>query len=217
MQTKLFPDSLSVVDNIRPETDPYEFDRLLLRENMDGFIGVDEAGRGPLAGPVFAAAVVLPPDHGIMNLRDSKKIGENEREELFDKIISTATFYAVAFSDVALIEKINILQASLWAMKEAVQKHGYSLPVIVDGNQAIPGIKNTQRAVVKGDSRSATIAAASILAKVSRDRLMQDMDKKYPQYGFRNHKGYGTSEHLEKLRAFGPCEIHRKTFKGVIA
>jgi len=217
MQTQLFPDSLSVVDNIGAETDPYEFDRLLLRENMDGFIGVDEAGRGPLAGPVFAAAVVLPPDHGILNLRDSKKIGETEREELFDKIISTATFYSVAFSDVALIEKINILQAALSAMKEAVLKHNYALPVIVDGNQSIPGIKNTQRAVVKGDSRSATIAAASILAKVSRDRLMQEMDKKYPQYGFRNHKGYGTSEHLEKLRAFGRCEIHRKTFKGVIA
>jgi ribonuclease HII len=177
---------------------------------------VDEAGRGPLAGPVVAAAVLLPAGHGIAHLRDSKKVEAREREALFDQIVSRAQAYAVEFVGVREIEEGNILRAALAAMRAAVEKIGQDLLVVVDGNQRIPGIGNPQRAVVKGDNRSASVAAASILAKVSRDRYMDEMDKKYPAYGFAAHKGYGTALHMEMLRVHGPCEIHRKTFKGVL-
>jgi len=217
MQTSLFHDSLSVIDRLDEKLDPYAFDNAVRLDNPAGFIGVDEAGRGPLAGPVVAAAVTLPAGHGIENLRDSKLVQEKEREALFDMIIAGAQAYAIEFVSVREIEERNILRAALSAMESAVKKIGPGLPVIVDGNQPIPGISNPQRTVIKGDARSASVAAASILAKVSRDRYMNEMDKKYPAYGFAAHKGYGTALHMEMLRKHGPCEIHRKTFKGVLA
>lgn len=174
--------------------------------------GVDEAGRGPLAGPVYAAAVILPADVGIEGLNDSKKLTEKKREELFPVICETAVSYSIAFADEKEIDAYNILQATYLAMRRAVE--GLQVPAdyaLVDGNRmpplAIPG-----ETIVKGDAVCQSIAAASVLAKVSRDRFMLEMDEKYPQYLFAKHKGYGTKDHYAALRAYGPSPIHRMTF-----
>ena len=174
--------------------------------------GIDEAGRGPLAGPVYAAAVILPPGLMIEGVNDSKKLSEKKREALFDVICRQAAAYGIACAEVSEIEDRNILQATFLAMRRAVQE----LPVpadfaIVDGNR-LPGLAIASRAVVGGDACSASVAAASILAKVSRDRYMLQMDELYPQYGFAQHKGYGTALHVERLREFGPSPIHRMSF-----
>ncbi len=174
--------------------------------------GVDEAGRGPLAGPVFAAAVVLPPNLMIDGLNDSKKLREKNRELLYDKIKNLALTYAVAFATEQEIDKINILNATFLAMKRAVD--GLNLTpdvVLVDGNRS-PNLKVPTQTLIKGDSLSASIAAASILAKVERDRLMKNLSKKYPEYAFEKHKGYGTKAHIDLIKKYGPCEIHRKSF-----
>ena len=181
----------------------------------DGFelvCGVDEAGRGPLAGPVCAAAVILPRDLQIEGLNDSKKLTDKKRRELFDVITAQAVSYGIAFSDEKEIDEINILQATFRAMARAMAALDPKPQLaLIDGNRAADfGLP--VRTVVKGDSLSASIAAASILAKVTRDRLMERYAETYPQYGFEVHKGYGTKRHYEALRAFGPCEIHRKTF-----
>ena len=182
----------------------------------DGVLaGVDEAGRGPLSGPVFAAAVILDPTHAIDGLWDSKKISERQRERLFDDIIHHSRAYGIASATVEEIDQLNILQASLLAMQRAVKQLKISPDQVwVDGNQA-PSLDFPVRTVVKGDQSVKAICAASILAKVSRDRIMVDYDQRYPGYGFAQHKGYGTKKHLDALRVLGPCPIHRKTFAPV--
>ena len=179
---------------------------------FDLVCGVDEAGRGPLAGPVCAAAVVLPRNIDIPGLNDSKKLTDKKRRELYDVIISTAEAYGIAFASEQEIDEINILQATFLAMERAVEKLYVSPDVVlVDGNRA-PHLRFPVRTVVKGDSLSANIAAASILAKVTRDRYMEEQDALYPQYGFAVHKGYGTKRHYAALTEFGASQIHRQTF-----
>ncbi len=175
--------------------------------------GVDEAGRGPLAGPVCAAAVILPDDYVIEGLNDSKKISEKKRELLFDVITEKAVAYSIAYGTLEEIEKYNILQATYIAMNRAIE--GLDMVAdfaLIDGNRIPKGIKIPCETVVKGDSKSFSIAAASILAKVTRDRLMLEYDKKYPQYLFSQHKGYGTKAHYEAIKQYGACEIHRLSF-----
>ena len=174
--------------------------------------GVDEAGRGPLAGPVCAAAVMLPPGLAIPGLNDSKKLTDKKRRELYDVIIREAVTYGVAFASETEIDEINILQATFLAMERAMQKLSPQPELaLIDGNRA-KDFGLPVRTIIKGDSLSASIAAASILAKVTRDRLMEEYGAQYPQYGFAVHKGYGTRRHYEALREFGPCPIHRQTF-----
>lgn len=174
--------------------------------------GVDEAGRGPLAGPVFAAAVVLPDGHIIEGVNDSKKLSEKKREMLFDKIIEECVCYSIGTASEKEIDEINILQATYLAMRRAVDgleiKPDY---VLIDGNR-MPPIDIPAETIVKGDGKSASIAAASIIAKVSRDRYMLELAKKYPQYEFEKHKGYGTKLHYEKIAEHGISDIHRKSF-----
>lgn len=181
----------------------------------DGFTyiaGVDEAGRGPLAGPVYAAAVILGEDFFIEGLNDSKKLSEKKREELFDIICEKAVAYNIYSVDEKRIDEINILNATHEAMNGAV--NGLSVRpdyVLIDGN-SIKGMDIPHETVVKGDAKSVSIAAASILAKVSRDRFICEMAEKYPEYGFEKHKGYGTAAHNEAILKYGPCSIHRRTF-----
>lgn len=190
----------------------YDYDKLVAEETRVVLCGVDEAGRGPLAGPVYAAAVILPPDCVIEGLDDSKKLTEKKREKLFGVITSRAVAYCVASADRREIDGINILNAALLAMKRAVEGLGAEPGIVlVDGNAA-PELGVKTRTVVGGDAKSACIAAASVLAKVARDRHMLELDEKYPGYGFAKHKGYGTKLHYERLDLLGPCEIHRETF-----
>ena len=174
--------------------------------------GVDEAGRGPLAGRVYAAAVILPDGCLIEGVNDSKKISEKKREALFDVICEKALAYSIAWADEKEIDEINILNATYLAMKRAVE--GLSVKAefaYIDGNR-LPKLDIPSECIVKGDAKSESIACASILAKVSRDRYMLEMAKRYPQYQFEKHKGYGTKLHYEMLDEFGPSEIHRQTF-----
>lgn len=178
-----------------------------------GFLaGVDEAGRGPLAGPVVAAAVILPDDVIIDGINDSKKLSEKKREMLFDEICQKAVSYSIASVDEKEIDKINILQATFKAMRECVAGL-WVVPsyVLIDGNKS-PQLEIDHEPVIKGDAKSMSVAAASILAKVSRDRYMQKMAEEYPGYGFEKHKGYGTKAHYEAIGELGICPIHRKTF-----
>ena len=174
--------------------------------------GCDEAGRGPLCGPVVAAAVILPKDAVIEGLDDSKKLTEKKREKLFDIIINTATAYAIAEASPAEIDEINILNASMLAMRRAVEalkiKADFAL---IDGNCS-RGFEIPTETVVKGDSKSYSIAAASILAKVTRDRGCEELDREYPMYGIAKHKGYPTKDHMDAVRKYGPSPIHRKSF-----
>lgn len=175
--------------------------------------GVDEAGRGPLAGPVFAAAVILPRGYVIEGVNDSKKLSEKKREELFEKIKSEALCYSIASVDEKTIDEINILNATFLAMEKAVE--GLEIKtdfVMIDGNRSPKHLDIPCQTIVKGDAKSASIAAASILAKVSRDRFMLEMAEKYPEYCFEKHKGYGTKLHYEMLDKYGVSEIHRKSF-----
>lgn len=179
--------------------------------------GIDEAGRGPLAGPVCAAAVILPDDCVIEGLDDSKKLTEKKREALFPIIVEKALAYSICFGSVEEIERDNILVTTLNTMTRAFEslepKADYAL---IDGNMAPRGIRPCLT-IIKGDSKSLSVAAASVLAKVSRDRLMIEMDEKYPEYGFKKHKGYGTKQHMDAIREFGPTDIHRLSFlKGVL-
>lgn len=189
----------------------------LIKLNKQGFkvvVGVDEAGRGPLAGPVVAAAVILDPEIEIIGLDDSKKLTERAREELFTIIQSRALAFTVGIVDNIMIDKINILQASLLAMKKAIEKLELKADyILVDGNQKIADIKIKQETIIDGDSKVNNIAAASIIAKVTRDRLMYKYNTKYPQYGFVSNKGYGTSEHINALKKYGPSPLHRFSFK----
>lgn len=191
----------------------FSYEKEALSKGYKLVCGVDEAGRGPLAGPVCAAAVILPCDCAIEGLNDSKKISEKKREMLFDIIIEKATAYCVAYGTLEEIEAYNILEATYIAMNRAIdglsQKADFAL---IDGNRVPKGITVPCETVVKGDSKSCSIAAASILAKVTRDRLMLEYDKKYPEYSFAQHKGYGTKAHYEAIKQYGVCEIHRLSF-----
>ena len=192
--------------------DLWEIERGLAESGCESICGVDEAGRGPLAGPVFAAAVILPFGVEIKGLNDSKKLSEKKREELFPEIIEKALAYGVAYADHAEIDRLNILNATFLAMNRAIEMLPYKPDIaIIDGNRN-GGINTASICAVGGDGRSASVAAASILAKVSRDRVMMEMALKFPSYMFDRHKGYGTKLHYEILRACGPSEIHRKTF-----
>lgn len=173
--------------------------------------GVDEAGRGPLAGPVTAAACILGA-HKILGLDDSKKLSEKRREELYEEIIRYAVSYSVVSVGPREIDSINILEATKRAMTECIRSLSVQPDLVLADAVRIPGITVPCMAIVHGDAVSNSIAAASILAKVSRDRMMREYDVRYPGYGFSGHKGYGTSAHYEALREFGPCEIHRQTF-----
>lgn len=178
--------------------------------------GVDEAGRGPLAGPVCAAAVILPENTIIDGVNDSKKLSEKKREALFDVIKSSARTYCIAYATVEEIESMNILNATMLAMKRAVEgldvKADYAM---IDGNR-LPDLNIDSEFIIKGDAKSMSIAAASILAKVSRDRLLREYAKEYPEYQFDKHKGYGTKAHIEALKKYGPCPYHRMSFLGKI-
>lgn len=191
----------------------YEFEKAAVNSGFSCICGVDEAGRGPLAGPVCAAAVILPEGAAIEGLDDSKKLTEKKRERLYDIIKETAVAYSVAYGTLEEIETVNILEATYLAMNRAIEglnvKPDFAL---IDGNRVPRGIKIPCETIVKGDSKSMSVAAASVLAKVTRDRLMLEYDKKYPEYNFKKHKGYGTKEHTELIKQYGPCEIHRLSF-----
>jgi len=174
--------------------------------------GVDEAGRGPIAGPVVAGAVILPADHEILYLNDSKKLSPKKREELYDVIVKEALAYGIGMASPARIDEINILQATYEAMREAISKLSVRPAVLLNDAVRIPELPMRQVPIVGGDGKSCSIAAASILAKVTRDRIMMEYDAMYPQYGFAGHKGYGTAVHKEALQKYGPCPIHRVTF-----
>ncbi|PIE63409.1 MAG: ribonuclease HII [Desulfobacter postgatei] len=177
--------------------------------------GVDEAGRGPLAGPVVSAAVVLPEDFDVPGVNDSKKLSEKKREALFPTLQNHAVAFGIGIADHKEIDRINILQASLLSMKRAVENLNV-VPdyLLIDGKFSIDSSID-QRSVIKGDALSLSIAAASILAKVTRDRIMADLDLQYPMYGFRRHKGYPTKAHKQAILTHGPCPVHRRSFKGV--
>lgn len=193
----------------------YRFERRAWRDGLAHVAGVDEAGRGPLAGPVAAAAVVLDPARRIRGLRDSKIVPVEEREELFAVIHERALAIGVAIVDHETIDRVNILQATRLAMREALAQLVPSPDLVLTDFVHLAALPCPQRNLVDGDRRCATIAAASIVAKVTRDRLMREWDAKYPDYGFARHKGYGTPEHLSALDRLGPCPIHRRTFSGV--
>ncbi len=182
------------------------------REGFTVIAGVDEAGRGPLAGPVVASAVILPQEVNIPGVDDSKKLSPVKREHLFHQITKYAVCWSVGISDVEEIDGLNILRASLLAMQRAVQTLKRSPDFVLVDAVRIPGLKMPQLPIVKGDGKSISIAAASIVAKVTRDKMMDEIDKQFPCYGFACHKGYGTSDHMEALRKYGPCPIHRKAF-----
>ena len=193
-------------------TDLWELENELLDRGVAPLCGVDEAGRGPLAGPVCAAAVMLPRNLVIPGLNDSKKLSPKKRDALYDAILAQAASYGIAFATVEEIEKWNILGATFLAMNRAIEQ--LSEPpalALIDGNRN-SGIQVNSQCVVGGDGKCAEIAAASILAKVTRDRYMLQMAEQYPQYGFAQHKGYGTAAHYAAIRAHGPCPIHRPSF-----
>jgi len=189
------------------------FESRLWDQGFKSVAGVDEVGRGPLAGPVVAACVVLSPDFSVPDVNDSKKLTAAKREKLFDLIMQHAKQVGVGVVAEKVIDRLNILNASLQAMRQAIEK--LKRPpdfVLVDGNQKIPNLPWPQMPVVKGDSLSLSIAAASIVAKVTRDRIMLEYHKQYPEFNFADHKGYATKTHMEALRTFGPCRIHRRSF-----
>ena len=174
--------------------------------------GIDEAGRGPLAGPVVAAAAVLPKDCQILYLNDSKKLSEKKRDLLFDEIKEKAVTYGVGIVSPQVIDEINILQATYEAMRQAISQLKVTPEILLNDAVTIPGVDIMQVPIIKGDAKSVSIAAASILAKVTRDRMMAEYDQIYPEYGFAKHKGYGTAAHIAALKEYGTCPIHRRTF-----
>lgn len=181
-------------------------------EHLGYLCGIDEVGRGPLAGPVVACAVILPKDHEILYLNDSKKLSAKKREELYEVIQKEAVSIGVGMASPARIDEINILQATYEAMRQAVSKLSVCPQLLLNDAVTIPQIEIPQVPIIKGDAKSASIAAASIVAKVTRDRLMVEYDKAMPGYGFASNKGYGSSEHIEALKKFGPSPIHRASF-----
>lgn len=204
------------------ESELFRLQSISLCENRlkaEGFIriaGIDEAGRGPLAGPVVAAACILPDGALFQNLNDSKQLTSDQRDVLFAEITTCPNLiYGIGIIDVKTIDRVNILQATFLAMRKAVEVMSMQPDyILIDGNQ-IPHFEIPTESLIQGDGLSISIAAASILAKVTRDRIMAELDGKYPKYGFKQHKGYATDQHLEAIRAYGPCPIHRKSFEPV--
>lgn len=191
----------------------YEIEKEYTEKGFRLICGIDEAGRGPLAGPVCAAAVILPIGTEIEGLNDSKKLSEKKREMLFPMIIENATAYGIGFASEQEIDEINILNATFLAMRRAVEALGISPDLLlIDGNQKPKIGVGEEVTVIKGDAKSVSVAAASVLAKVSRDRYMLEKSQEYPQYAFEKHKGYGTKLHYEKIAEYGVSPIHRKTF-----
>jgi len=201
---------------VRTPDDLLTLESNLWKQGFRTLAGVDEVGRGPLAGPVVAACVVFPQNFLLSGVNDSKKLTSTKREKLFDQILKNAQEVGIGIVGERTIDRMNILNASLKAMWKAVNQLKH-LPefILVDGNQKIPNLLLPQMPVVKGDSQSLSIAAASIVAKVTRDRIMLKYHRKYPEFCFAEHKGYATKAHVEALKTFGPCQIHRKSFKPV--
>lgn len=197
------------------ESDPLFFERSARTSGFVRVAGLDEAGRGPLAGPVVAAAVILPEGLRIEGLTDSKQVAERDRDRLFEVIREQAVCFGIGIVPERTIDDVNILQATIIAMEHALQQLSPQPDYLLLDALTLPRVPLPQKPLVKGDCRSHSIAAASILAKVTRDRLMMDLHEKFPQYNFRKHKGYGTAEHLALLRRYGPCDAHRKTFQPV--
>jgi len=194
---------------------PYRFESAAWRRGITRLAGVDEAGRGPLAGPVVAAAVVLPPGARIAGVDDSKRLPPQERRRLFEVIRERAVGVGVAVVDHVTIDRINILEATRLAMGRALAALDVEPELVLTDFVAVPGLSCPQRNLVDGDRRSASVAAASIVAKVTRDRIMEEADREFPLYGFGRHKGYATPEHREALERHGPCPLHRRTFAGI--
>jgi len=191
---------------------PYHFEARAWRTGVVRVAGVDEAGRGPLAGPVVAAAVVIDPDRRIKRLADSKLLTPERRAELYDVIMARAVAVGVGVVDHVTIDRVNILQATRVAMLEALHQLKVAPDLVITDFVALSGLACPQRNLVDGDARCATVAAASIIAKVTRDRIMLDVDGQFPEYGFARHKGYATAEHLAALDRHGPCPLHRRSF-----
>ena len=197
---------------MKAEVDLWELENELDESGVATLCGVDEAGRGPLAGPVCAAAVILPRGLMIPGLNDSKKLSEKRREQLYGEICAKAEAWAAAFASVEEIEELNILGATYLAMNRAIAALSVTPELaLIDGNRA-KGVEYNCKCIVGGDGKCADIAAASIIAKVTRDRLMYELDEEYPGYGFAKHKGYGTAAHYAAIRELGPCEAHRPSF-----
>jgi ribonuclease HII len=194
---------------------PYRFESAAWRRGITRLAGVDEAGRGPLAGPVVAAAVVLPPGTRIAGVDDSKRLPPDERQRLFGVIRERAVAVGVAVVDHVTIDRLNILQATRLAMGQALAALDAEPEMVLTDYVTVPGLRCPQRNLVEGDRRSASVAAASIIAKVTRDRIMEEADREYPVYGFGRHKGYPTPEHRMALERHGPCALHRRTFAGI--
>lgn len=212
---------ISLVESAKKKLEKYEkevqrMEQMKVYERQywkEGYVcGIDEVGRGPLAGPVVACAVVLPEDWNVLYVNDSKKLSEKMREELYDRILETAISVGIGFRDEKRIDEINILQATYEAMREAVSKLSVKPDVFLNDAVTIPGITGKQIPIIKGDAKSASIAAASIVAKVTRDRFMVQMDEKYPGYGFSDNKGYGSAAHIDGIKKLGLCPIHRRSF-----
>jgi ribonuclease HII len=198
-----------------PPSAPYRYEAQAWRAGVTRVAGLDEAGRGPLAGPVVAAAVILDPDRRVRGLADSKLLTAERREELFAVISERAVAIGVGIVDHVTIDRINILQATKRAMTEAIASLTVAPELVITDFVAVPALTCPQRNIVDGDARCATVAAASIIAKVTRDRLMLEADKAFPEYGFARHKGYATADHLAALDRHGACPIHRRSFSGV--
>ena len=197
------------------EIDLFFFERKLTLRGFKAIAGIDEAGRGPLAGPVVASAVILKMGDEINGLTDSKKLSPKKRDSLFEEINKRALAIGIGISEADEVDRVNILQATLLAMQRAIDQLNIDPDyLIIDGITPLP-VKTPQETIKKGDSRSYSIAAASIIAKVTRDRLMVEYDIKYPHYGFAGHKGYGSKLHMEAIAKYKPCPIHRRTFGGV--
>ncbi|MCR4998789.1 MAG: ribonuclease HII [Lachnospiraceae bacterium] len=189
-----------------------QFERGYWNQGMRLVCGIDEAGRGPLAGPVVAGAVIFDPDCDILYINDSKKLSAAKREELYDEIMDKALAVGVGIATPQRIDEINILQATYEAMRMAIAELGVTPDVLLNDAVTIPAVEIPQVPIIKGDAKSFSIGAASIIAKVTRDRMMIEYDKQYPEYGFAGHKGYGTKEHYEALRTYGVTPIHRRSF-----
>ncbi len=194
---------------------PYRYERAAWRSGLKQVAGVDEAGRGPLAGPVVAAAVILDPNRRVKGLDDSKRLTPAQRERLFEQILERAPGLGIGIVDPQTIDRVNILEATRLAMYEALGQLTPRPDLVLIDALRLPALAVPQKPIIKGDRRSASIAAASIVAKVTRDRLMLEADARFPEYGFGRHKGYPTPEHLAAIEKHGPCAIHRRTFHGV--
>ncbi len=213
--SKLITQAQKKMEKLRLERERLEKMRVYERKYERDFLhicGIDEAGRGPLAGPVCAAAVILPKDCEILYLNDSKKLSEARREALFQEIMEKADAVGIGMASPEAIDEVNILQATYLAMKDALAQLEIPPDILLNDAVTIPGVGTRQVPIIKGDAKSVSIAAASIVAKVTRDRLMREYDAIMPEYGFAKHKGYGTREHIEAIRQYGPSPIHRRTF-----